>query len=71
MGEGEARMTRKPAAVHGEEAGVPSDSHDCYCCIEKDGGCVITSKVKGPLRGLSCKVTGFGLRDQIINPKGR
>lgn len=35
VGEGEARMTRKPAAVRGEEAGVPSDSHDCYCCIEK------------------------------------
>lgn len=34
VGEGEARMTRKPAAVRGEEAGVPSDSHDCYCCIE-------------------------------------
>lgn len=32
MREGEARMTRKPAAVHGEEeAGVPPDlgSHDC------------------------------------------
>ncbi len=30
-------MTRKPAAVHGEEAGVPSDlgSHDCHCCSEK------------------------------------
>lgn len=35
VGEGEARMTRKPAAVRGEEAGVPSDSHGCYCCIEK------------------------------------
>lgn len=45
-------MTRKPAAVHGEEAGVPPDlgSHDC--CSDKDGGCVITNKVKGLSSGL-------------------
>lgn len=72
-GEQEARMTRKPAAVHGEEAGVPSDfgSHDCHCCSEKDGGCVIMSKVKGLTNGLACKVTGCGLKRQIINQNSR
>ena len=58
---------------YGEEAGVPSDlgSHDCHRLLQwKDGGCVIMSKVKGPSSGLSCKVTGCGLKSQIINSIG-
>lgn len=58
-------MTRKPAAVHGEEAGVPSDlgGHDCCCCSKKDGGCVIMRKVKGLRNGLPCKMTACGLKE--------
>lgn len=66
-------MTRKPAAVHGEEAGVPSDlgSHPRHCCSEKEVGCANKSKVKGPSNCISREVTGCGLKRQIINLNGQ
>lgn len=63
-------MTRKPAAVRGEEAGEPSDlgGHDGHCCRGKDGGGVIMSKVKGPPTGPFKKGDStWGEKSQIAN----
>lgn len=68
-------MTRKPAAVHGEEAGVPLDlgSHGCS---EKMVAVYLQARSKvlwvaSHARGLSTLVTGFRLRTQITNPRSK